>query len=195
MRITQFAAVISSIEWRKSRVRERERKKTQTHRHTSKNGLVEAPTEYRIAEKKFHTDKTKATEYSNWIREKSHVVQCWSDKLNATRCLRKAMKLWLVKYCYFTQNSAHADAILFVDLINETNLPDRNEQRMNEKKTRWAPNTQHRERDRAEKRRDNATEREKKEEEEKMNRSANTWDDATMKNEWRTFAESVNSPV
>lgn len=27
----------------------------------------------------------------------------------------------------FHQNSAHADAILFVDLINETNLPDRNE--------------------------------------------------------------------
>lgn len=29
----------------------------------------------------------------------------------------------LVKYGYFTKSSAHADAFLFVDLINKTNLP------------------------------------------------------------------------
>lgn len=62
----------------------------------------------------------------------------------------------------FHQNSAHANAFLFVDLINETNLPEH-------KKTK-----QKKRRQICESMRTNA-------------------DDATMKNERRIFAESLNS--
>lgn len=42
----------------------------------------------------------------------------------------------LVKYGYFTKSSAHADAFLFVDLINKTNLPKQTKA-MPERIQRW----------------------------------------------------------
>lgn len=92
----------------------------------------------------------------------------------------------------FHPNSAHADAVLFVDLINETNLPDR--KKMN-------PNHERAQKDELEwriyKQRDNNSRmnRERKKGSGRMNQSENSRNYGTMKNERRTFAESVNSPV
>lgn len=109
----------------------------------------------------------------------------------------------LVKYGYFAKSSAHADAFLFVDLINKTNLPKQTKATAKE-------NTESREHKLKENRelpkhilageQSSAKQEERKEEGNRNNNKesrcikANAGDGTTLwKMVWRIFAESLNS--
>lgn len=146
-----------------------------------------------------HTHTHRAKETSRTKITRRWMLETWHESVKRVNKWTNETVI-LVKYGYFTKSSAHADAFLFVDLINKTNLL---KQTMAVTDTKIQVNERNQEREKYKRvtpmAEEYQTRRRIKEENRKKIRLLNCIkaksDDGTTlwKMWWEIFAESVNS--